>query len=104
MYVLLLMVISPFTVVHILFGTEEKMKLKLDSIIIDFITSVSLKEKLSLEDLLVMINRIRKRIEFRTQNGYHDAPATSLVCYMMPDETLTDEVLMDEHITESFEM
>ena len=98
------MVISPFTVVHILFGTEEKMKLKLDSIIIDFITSVSLKEKLSLEDLLVMINRIRKRIEFRTQNGYHDAPATSLVCYTMPDETLTDEVFMDEHITESLEM
>ena len=98
------MVISPFTVVHILFGTEEKMKLKLDSIVIDFITSVSLKEKLSLEDLLVMINRIRKRIEFRTQNGYHDAPATSLVCYMMPEETLTDEVFMDEHITESLEM
>ena len=98
------MVISPFTVVHIPFGTQEKINLKLEFIIIDFITSISLKEKLSLEDLLVMINRIRKRIEFRTQNGYHDAPATSLVCYMMPDETLTDEVFMDEHITESFEM
>ena len=56
---------------------------------------MSLKEKISLEDLLVIINRIRKRMEFRTQNGYHDAPSTcnSLVCYMMPDgESLTGEV------------
>ena len=51
-----------------------------------------------------MVNRIRKRIEFRTQNGYHDAPATSLVCYMMPDETLTDEVFRLEHIIEPFEI
>ena len=78
--------------------------MKLDLIVIDFITSVSLKEKLSLEDLLVVVNRIRKRIEFRTQNGYHDAPATGLVCYMMPDETLSDEVFRHEHIREPFEI
>ena len=56
--------------------------------------SASLKEKFSLDDLLISVNKIRKRIEFRSQNGYHDASATSLVCYMMPqDPDLSDQVV-----------
>ncbi|CAH1773620.1 unnamed protein product [Owenia fusiformis] len=53
--------------------------------------NISLKEKLTFVQLKEVLQKVRHQMEYRRQNGYYDASATSLCKYILPEDIGHDE-------------
>ncbi len=49
---------------------------------------MSLKQQVSLYDIQDIFNQVRKQLEYRQRNGYHDAPTTSLCHFIIPEDSI----------------
>jgi len=76
---------------HILGAGLQMLVAEVQRAVHNSISSISLKEYLTLSDVQTIIERVRKHVEFRQENGYHDASATSLCKYMFACEPDVDE-------------
>ena len=54
---------------------------------------MSLKQQISLHDIQDIFNKVRKQLEYRQHNGYHDAPTTSLCRFIIPQDTGMEQVI-----------